>query len=129
MSAEFPSSIVSIEPFEFCGRGEVWSFTIVTRDDAPEKFKDYTPYYPAIIQLEEGPLVTAQLTDLDWHWETVVIDGEERQVKKIHAQIGMPVEMVTRLLKEVGPKGRGLLIYGPKFRPLLPVQQALPASG
>lgn len=129
MSAEFPSSIVSIEPLQFCGRGEVWSFAIVPRDDAPEKFKDYAPYVVAIIQLEEGPRISAQLTDLDWHWETKIIDGEERQVKKIHAEIGMPVEMVTRILFVEGDKDRGLIIYGPKFRPLLPGTPRLPVSG
>lgn len=123
MSHEFPSSFALIEPFTFCGRGEVWSYTkIEDGAHAPTGFEDYTPYYPAIIQLEEGPLVTAQLTDLDWHEEPEIIDGEERQVKKIHVEIGMPVEIVTRLLKEVGPKGRGLLIYGYKFRPVLEKQ-------
>lgn len=130
MSPEFPSSIVAKELYQFCGRGKVWSYTTINeKNHAPTEFEDYTPYYPAIIQLEEGPLVTAQLTDLDWRWETVVIDGEERQVKRIHVEIGMPVEMVTRLLKEVGPKGRGLLIYGSKFRPIVPRTQPLPASG
>jgi len=52
--------------------------------------------------LEEGPLVTAQLTDL-----------EEGML-----EIGTPVEMVTRRLRSDGDE-RGLLVYGYKFRPRL----------
>jgi len=54
----------------------------------------------ALVKLEEGPLVTAQLTDLE---------GEPA--------IGMPVEMVTRKLRTDG--ARGMIIYGYKFRPAL----------
>ena len=46
--------------------------------------------------------MTAQLTDLG---ETEV-------------EIGMPVEMVTRRIKEDGDE-RGMLIYGYKFRPVM----------
>jgi len=122
MSSEFPSSIVSTEPFTFCGRGEVWSYTIVERDNAPERFVDYTPYVIALIKLEEGPFRVAQLTDPDFKWETIIIDGKERQVLKFNfdnVEIGMPVEMVTRVLFVEGDPDSGLFIYGYKFRPLL----------
>jgi hypothetical protein len=46
-------------------------------------------------------MVTAQLTDL----------GEQP------VAIGMPVEMVTRKLRQDGE--RGMLVYGYKFRPAL----------
>ncbi|MCX6069795.1 MAG: OB-fold domain-containing protein, partial [Chloroflexi bacterium] len=59
------------------------------------------PYTVALIKLEEGPLVTAQLTDL----------GDKP------VEIGMPVEMVTRRLRSDGE--RGILVYGYKFRPAL----------
>ncbi len=52
-----------------------------------------------MVKLEEGPLVTAQLTDL----------GEQQPA------IGMPVEMVTRLLRSATDE-RGMLIYGYKIR-------------
>jgi hypothetical protein len=55
-----------------------------------------------MVKLEEGPLVTAQLTDL----------GEQP------VEIGMPVEMVTRKLRSDGDE-RGILVYGYKFRPML----------
>ncbi len=85
--------------FQFSGRGQVYSFTTVY--DPPEGHEAESPYTVALVQLEEGPLVTAQLTDL----------GEEP------VEIGTPVEMVTRKLGEDGE--RGMLIYGYKFRPTL----------
>ncbi len=87
-------------PYTFSGKGEVYSHTTVY--DAPEGFEGQTPYAVALVKLEEGPLITAQLTDLE----------PGRQV-----QIGQPVEMVTRILKTEGDKG--MIVYGYKFRPQL----------
>ena len=86
-------------PYVFSGKGEVYSYTTVY--DAPEGYEANTPYTVALIKLEEGPLVTAQLTDVD--------NGK--------VEIGTPVEMVTRKLREDGK--RGMLVYGYKFRPQL----------
>ena len=86
--------------YNFSGRGEVYSFTTVY--DAPAGYEEYAPYTVALVKLEEGPLVTAQLTDL----------GEES------VEIGTPVEMVTRRLRQDGDE-RGLLVYGYKFRPAM----------
>jgi uncharacterized OB-fold protein len=55
-----------------------------------------------LVKLAEGPLITAQLTDL----------GEQ------DVEIGTPVEMVTRRLRTDGDE-RGMLVYGYKFRPRL----------
>ncbi|PLS82300.1 MAG: hypothetical protein CYG59_04540, partial [Chloroflexi bacterium] len=55
----------------------------------------------ALVRLAEGPIITAQLTD-------VALD---------EVKIDMPVEMVTRKLRDLGPEG--LIVYGYKFRPLL----------
>jgi uncharacterized OB-fold protein len=57
---------------------------------------------PPTLQLAEGPVVTAQLTDL----------GEQE------VEIGMPVEMVTRKIRSDG-SDKGMLVYGYKFRPVL----------
>jgi len=123
VETKFPHDVKIIsEPFTFSGRGKVWSFTIVYQ--APSGFEDFVPYTLAIIKLEEGPMITAQLTDLAWHWESITIDGDEIPVKKYHVEFDMPVEMVTKLLKEEGGK-KGLLIYGYKFRPRL-VQETNP---
>jgi uncharacterized protein len=86
-------------PFAFSGKGEVYSYTTVY--DAPEGYEGNAPYTVAIVKLEEGPMVTAQLTDVD--------NGK--------VSIGQPVEMVTRKLREDGDKG--MLVYGYKFRPQL----------
>ncbi len=89
--------------YQFSGRGEVYSYTKVF--DAPEGFGGLAPYYCALVKLEEGPIITAQLTD---------VDPDE-------LKIGMQVEMVTRLLNKPsqGEKDKGPLIYGYKFRPVL----------
>lgn len=84
--------------FQFSGKGEVYSYTTVY--DAPEGYAEQAPYTLAMVKLSEGPLVTAQLTDL----------GAQKPA------IGMPVEMVTRLLRSATDE-RGMLIYGYKFRP------------
>ena len=86
--------------FSFSGKGEVFSFTTIY--EAPAGFDDTAPYTVALVKLEEGPLVTAQLTDL----------GSQP------VEIGMPVEMVTRRLRQDGDE-RGMLVYGYKFRPVL----------
>ena len=85
------------EPVRLSGRGEVWSFSEVKQSS--DDFD--SGYLVAIVQLAEGPLLTAQLTDVDPQ----------------AVAIGMPVEAVTRKLRDLGPDG--LLIYGYKFRPVL----------
>ncbi|GIV78680.1 Zn-ribbon domain-containing OB-fold protein [Litorilinea aerophila] len=84
------------------GYGEVYSFS--TMYTVPKGFDDQKPYTVALIKLDEGPMVTAQLTDVD----------------PADVHIGMRVEMVTRKLREDG--GEGQIIYGYKFRPVLPRQ-------
>jgi uncharacterized OB-fold protein len=86
-------------PYQFSGRGEVYSHTTVY--NPPAGYEEYAPYTVALVRLEEGPLVTAQLTD----------------VEPEAVSIGQPVEMVTRKIREDGPEG--LIIYGYKFRPRL----------
>lgn len=86
-------------PFVFSGVGEVYSYSTVYQ--AAAGYEKATPYTVAMIRLAEGPLVSAQLTDID-----------DKDVS-----IGMPVEMVTRVLREDGD--RGMLVYGYKFRPVM----------
>jgi uncharacterized OB-fold protein len=84
-------------PFEFSGRGEVYSYSTVYQ--APQGFGEFAPYTVALVQLEEGPMVAAQLTDVD----------------ASALEIGMPVEMVTRKVQGGGEDGP--IVYGYKFRP------------
>ena len=87
--------------YQFSGRGVVYSYTHVYMN-APAGHAGDAPYTVALVKLDEGALVTAQLTDL-----------EGREVK-----VGMPVEMVTRRLRSDGDE-RGMIVYGYKFRPVL----------
>lgn len=76
-------------PHQFSGKGEVYTFT----DNM------------ALVKLEEGPMITAQLTDLD---------------PGIPVKIGMPVEMVTWKYTNNDEDGddKGPIPYGYKFRPV-----------
>jgi hypothetical protein len=87
-------------PFVFSGQGEVYSYTHMSA--APAGFEEQAPYTLALVKLAEGPVVAAQLTDL----------GNQ------HVSIGMPVEMVTRKIKNDGDD-RGMIVYGYKFRPVM----------
>ena len=86
-------------PFTFSGLGEVYSYSTVYY--APEGYQENVPYTVALVKLDEGPMVTAQLTDV-----------EPKEVS-----VGMLVEMVTRKIRQEGE--RGVIIYGYKFRPRL----------
>ncbi|HJZ49721.1 MAG TPA: Zn-ribbon domain-containing OB-fold protein [Roseiflexaceae bacterium] len=87
------------EPHTLGGLGTVYSFSVVRQP--PAGYDEQSPYILALIQLEEGPTITAQISDCDIAEVT----------------IGMPVEMVTRRLRDLGPDG--LIVYGYKFRPRL----------
>ncbi len=99
MAAERKQVEIQREQFTFAGTGEVYSFT--TLQETPENFDEQAPYMLALVKLDEGPLITAQLTDLD--------DS---------LAIGDRVEMVTRKLTTEGE--RGMIVYGYKFRKILP---------
>ncbi len=88
----------NLEPYRFSGRGTLYSFTDVHQP--PRGFASLGSYTVGMVRLEEGPLVTSQLTD---------VDGVE-------LAIGMEVEMVTRKIQEVAE--HGYIVYGYKFRPL-----------
>ena len=83
----------------FRGTGTVYTFSLMY--NVPQGFEEQKPYVIAIVQLDEGPMVTAQLTDINHD----------------AVAIGMRVEMVTRKLREEGSEGQ--IVYGYKFRPLL----------
>lgn len=92
--------------YQFSGKGEVYSYTKLT--EGPAGYRQNAPYFVALIKLQEGPIITAQLTDI----------GDEE------IKIGTPVEMVTRKLRDDGDR-HGTILYGYKFRPIL---QEVPAA-
>lgn len=85
-------------PHEFDGHGHVYSFSTVYQ--APLGHEGNVPYIVGMIKLDEGPMVEAQITD----------------VNPSDLKIGQRVEMVTRKLREYGEEG--LIVYAYKFRPL-----------
>lgn len=83
------------------GRGTVYSYTIIAGGGAPPEFADLArcrgSYPVALVELEEGPRIIAQLV--------------ETTPQNIY--IGMPVEAVFRRIYEE----EGVVRYGYKFRP------------
>jgi len=96
----------TLSPHRFNGRGTLYSFTRVTQP--PRGFASVAPYAVGMVRLDEGPLVTAQLSDTDG----------------VDLTIGMPVEMVTRKIRDVAE--HGFIVYGYKFRPRLREATAQP---
>ncbi len=80
----------------FSGKGKVYSYSLV--NVPPEGFELEAPYILALIELEEGTLVTSQVVDC----------------KPEDVQIGTPVEMIFRKIQEDGKEG--LIHYGFKFK-------------
>lgn len=90
-------SLGKMEDIKLRGKGEIITYTII--HVAPENFEEQIPYPVAIIQLEEGPRVTAQ-----------IVDCKIEDVK-----IGMKVESTFRRIQEDGYTGA--IYYGYKFKP------------
>lgn len=86
-------------PRRLTGRGRVFSYTVLHQ--GPESFDGGVPYAVGLIDLEDGPRITAMLTD----------------VSPEQIEIGMPVEMVVRVTNTEGE--RGPINYSYKFRPPL----------
>jgi len=81
---------------QFSGKGKIYSFTEVTA--GPAGFELEAPYVLAIVELDEGSRLTAQ-----------VVGVGEKDVA-----IGSPVEMIFRKILEDSEEG--LIHYGYKFR-------------
>ena len=85
------------------GKGHVYTYTIIAGGGAPPEFTDQAliqgSYPVAVVQLEEGPRIMAQLVE----------------VERDEIRIGMPVEAVFRRIYEE----EGVIRYGCKFRPVL----------
>jgi uncharacterized OB-fold protein len=91
-------SIGKMQDLKLSGKGEIVTYTIIHA--GPENFKKQVPYPIAIIKLEEGPRLTAQIVDCD-------IDD---------VKIGMKVKSTFRRIQEDGYTGA--IYYGYKFKPL-----------
>ncbi len=87
-----------MEDIKLSGKGEIITYTII--HVGPEAFEEQVPYPVAIIKLEEGPQITAQIVDCN-------ID---------EVKIGMKVENTFRRIQEDGYTGA--IYYGYKFKPV-----------
>ena len=90
-------SMGKMQDIKFSGKGEIITYTII--HSASESFQKQVPYIMAIIKLNEGPKITAQIVDCD--------------IEKI--KIGMKVDSTFRKIQEDGYTGA--IYYGYKFRP------------
>ncbi|HWG91719.1 MAG TPA: Zn-ribbon domain-containing OB-fold protein [Candidatus Thermoplasmatota archaeon] len=88
-------SIGKLAPVTFSGNGTVETCSVV--HNGPAGFEDQTPYVMAIIKLDEGPRITAQ-----------IVDCAPDQVG-----IGTRVRKVFRRINEEGDAG--VIHYGYKF--------------
>jgi len=86
-----------IVDYRFIGTGTVVTYTII--HTASEQFEQLTPYVLAIVQLDEGPRMTAQ----------IVCRPDE-------AKIGMRVKRTFRRITTDGESGD--IHYGTKFVPV-----------
>ena len=80
------------------GKGKILTYSIVYTP--PDNFEGQVPYPIAIIKLDEGPKVTAQIVDCS-------IDD---------VKIGMKVKSTFRKIQQDG--NRGAIYYGYKFKPV-----------
>lgn len=99
-------SLAKVQPCQLSGEGEVIAHTVVHEGAAG--FEMQVPYALALVRMVEGPILTAQIVDI-----------EPRSVVN-----GMRVKAAFRKLKEEGPGG--VIHYGYKFSPI--VERAAPVS-
>jgi uncharacterized protein len=89
-------SIGKMKEIKLTGKGEVVTYSII--HVGPSGFDEQTPYPIAIIKLEEGPQITAQIVDCSSDEIT----------------IGMKVEGTFRKIQQDGYTGA--IYYGYKFK-------------
>jgi len=93
--------VLEYEPVKLSGRGKIYCFTTISRGGAPPEFatqqKLVGSYPVAVVELDEGPKMVAQMTDC----------------KAEQLRIGLEVESTFRRIYE----DDGMIRYGTKFRP------------
>ena len=109
LTVNFPNNISCLKcggtkfsSIKLSGRGKIYCFTTVHRGGSPPEFSTQLnlvgAYDVAVIELEEGPRVVAQMTDC----------------KSEELKIDLPVEATFRRIYE----DEGMIRYGLKFRPV-----------
>lgn len=87
-----------LQKHTFKGTGTIYSYTIIHAP--PSGFELHRPYIMAIVELDEGPRLTAQVVECD----------------KEDIRIGKKVRMVFRRIRD-SDEG-GIIQYGYKFKPV-----------
>ena len=85
-----------LEDYKFKGTGEIYTHSTIHYP--PAGFERQVPYSVAIVKLDEGPKMTAQIVEFE------------------HIEIGMKVESCIRKIYVDGETG--IIHYGIKFRPI-----------
>lgn len=85
-----------LEPYKLSRRGKIVTYSIVRAD--AEGFEEQVPYILAIVELDDGPRLTAQIADC----------GPDE------IKIGDEVELTFRRVGEDGEDG--VIYYGFKFK-------------
>ncbi|MFG1460383.1 MAG: Zn-ribbon domain-containing OB-fold protein [Thermoplasmataceae archaeon] len=88
-------SIGKMNEVTLSGKGEIVSFTVV--HDVPPAFMRQRPYVMALVKLDEGPVITAQ-----------IVDSDPKEI-----DFGKRVKAVFRKVREDGKAG--IIQYGYKF--------------
>lgn len=89
-------SMGKIKEIRLTGKGVIITYSII--HVGPEEFEEQVPYPIAVIQLDEGPRITAQIVDCDIQ----------------DVKIGMKVESTFRKIQQDG--STGAIYYGYKFK-------------
>jgi uncharacterized OB-fold protein len=94
--------ILEYEPQKLSGRGKIYCFTAISRGGSPPEFsaqQNLVGSYPvAVVELNEGPRIVAQMTDC----------------RAEGLKIGLEVESTFRRIYD----DDGIIRYGIKFRPV-----------
>ena len=94
--------ILEYESQKLSGRGKIYCFTTISRGGSPPEFsaqQNLVGSYPvAVVELDEGPRIVAQMTDC----------------RAEDLKIGLEVESNFRRIYD----DDGMIRYGVKFRPL-----------
>lgn len=89
-------SYKKMKELKLSGKGKIITYTII--NVAPDAFEKQAPYPMAIIELDEGPRITAQIVDC----------------KNDEVKIGMKVQSTFRKIQQDGKIGA--IYYGYKFK-------------
>lgn len=114
-------SLGKMESTMLNGKGKIISYTIV--HEGADSFRSQIPYILAIIEMDEGPRLTAQIVDVPYPDDGNEDNNQENNSinsKKSNKEpfkkltIGSPVRSVFRKISEDGKSGT--IHYGYKFK-------------